>query len=94
MITQKHDLIKNIAILFALFLVSCGKSIVSSRDAIVKKIEINNNSKNPEKYRIYAEYLEGPLYISNITDARSQTNEFELLTDTKYNIGDTISLSK
>ena len=94
MIKQKHDLRKIIAILFASFLVSCGKSVVSSRDAIVKKIEINNNSKNPEKYRIYAEYLEGPLYISDITDARSQTNEFELLTDTKYNVGDTISLSK
>jgi hypothetical protein len=85
---------KIIAILFTAFLVSCGNSVVSSRDAIVKKIEINNNSKNPEKYRIYAEYLEGPLYISDITDARSQTNEFELLTDTKYNVGDTINLSK
>jgi hypothetical protein len=29
---------KIIAILFAAFLVSCGKSVVSSRDAIVKKI--------------------------------------------------------
>lgn len=94
MIKQKHDLRKIIAILFIAFLVSCGKSVVSSRDVIVKKIEINNNSKNPEKYRIYAEYLEGPLHFSDITDTRSQTNGFELLTDTKYNVGDTINLSK
>jgi hypothetical protein len=47
---------KFLAILFAAFLVSCGKSVVSSRDAIVKNIEINDsyNETNPEKYRIYA----------------------------------------
>ena len=85
---------KIIAILFAAFLVSCGKSVVSSRDAIVKKIEINNNSKNPEKYRIYAEYIEGSLHIVDIIDGRSETNGFVLFTDTKYNVGDTIRLAQ
>ena len=85
-----------IAILFAAFLVSCGKSVVSSRDALVKKIEINNSFKetNPEKYRIYAEYIVAPLHITDLIDGRSETNGFVLFTDTKYNIGDTIRLSK
>jgi hypothetical protein len=87
---------KFLAILFAAFLVSCGKSVVSSRDAIVKKIEINNSFKetNPEKYRIYAEYIEGSLHIVDIIDGRSETNGFVLFTDTKYNVGDTIRLAK
>jgi hypothetical protein len=85
-----------LAILFAAFLVSCGKSVVSSRDAIVKKIEINNSFKetNPEKYRIYAEYIEGSLHIVDIIDGRHKTNGFVLFTDTKYNVGDTIRLAK
>ena len=87
---------KIIAILFTAFLISCGKSVVSSRNAIVKKIEVNNSFKktNPEKYRIYAEYIEGSLHIVDIIDGRSETNGFVLFTDTKYNIGDTIRLSK
>ena len=87
---------KIISILFAAFLVSCGKSVVSSRDAIVKKIEINNSFKetNPEKYIIYAEYIEGSLYIVDISDGRYETNEFTLYTNKKYNIGDTIRLAQ
>ena len=87
---------KIISILFAAFLVSCGKSVVSSRDAIVKKIEINNSFKetNPEKYIIYAEYIEGSLHIVDISDGRYETNGFVLFTDTKYNVGDTIRLAK
>jgi len=87
---------KIIAILFTSFLVSCGKSIVSSRDAIVQNIEINNSFKetNPEKYRIYAEYIEGSLHIVDIIDGRSETNGFVLFTDTKYNVGDTIRLAQ
>lgn len=87
---------KIIEILFIAFLISCGKSIVSSRDAIVKKIEINNSFKeqNFEKYRIYAEYIDGSLRIGDIMDGRYEENEFILYTDTKYNIGDTIRLSK
>lgn len=87
---------KIIAILFTAFLVSCGQSVVSSRDAIVKKIEINNSFKktNPEKYIIYAEYIEGSLHIGTFTDGRMETNGFVLLTDTNYNVGDTIRLSK
>ena len=87
---------KIISILFAAFLVSCGKSVVSSRDAIVKKIEINNSFKetNPEKYIIYAEYIEGSLHIVDISDGRYETNGFALFTDTKYNVGDTIRLAK
>ena len=87
---------KIIAILFAAFLVSCGKSVVSSRDAIIKKIEINNSFKetNPENYRIYAEYIQGPLHIADIGDGRAETKGFVLFTDTKYNVGDTIRLSK
>ena len=51
---------KIIEILFIAFLISCGKSVVSSRDAIIKKIEINNSFKkhNFEKYRIYAQYID------------------------------------
>lgn len=87
---------KIIAILLTAFLISCGNSVVSSRDAIVKKIEINNsfNETNPEKYRIYAEYIEGSLHIVDIIDGRSETNGFVLFTDTKYNVGDTIRLAK
>ena len=86
---------KIIEILFIAFLISCGKSVVSSRDAIIKKIEINNSFKkhNFEKYRIYAQYIDGPLHIDYIIDGRYETKEFVLLTDTKYNIGDTIRLS-
>ncbi len=87
---------KIISILFTAFLISCGKSVVSSRDAIVKKIEINKSFRrtNPEKYRIYAEYIKGPLHIVDMSDGRSETYGFVLFTDTKYNVGDTIRLSK
>lgn len=87
---------KIIAILFTVFLVSCGKSVVSSRDAIVQKIEINNSIKenSPEKYIIYAEYIGLPLHISDFSDGRCETHGFVLFTDTKYNVGDTIRLSK
>lgn len=83
-------------ILFTAFLISCGKSIVSSRDAIVKKIEINNSFKedNPEKYKIYAEYIEKPLRITYLIDGRSKSKGFVLFTDKKYNIGDTIRLAQ
>ena len=81
---------KIIAILFTVFLVSCGKSVVSSRDAIVQKIEINNSIKenSPEKY------IGLPLHISDFSDGRCETHGFVLFTDTKYNVGDTIRLSK
>ena len=87
---------KIIIILFTVFLISCGKSVVSSREAIVKKIEINNSTKeaNPEKYIIYAEYIDRPLRITDPADARYETHGFVLLTDTLYNVGDTIRLLK
>ena len=87
---------KIIEILFIAFLISCGKSVVSSRDAIIKKVEINNSFKehNFEKYIIYAEYIDGSLRVDYIIDGRYETKEFVLYTNTKYNIGDTIRLSK
>ena len=85
---------KILVILFAAFLISCGKSIVSDRDAIVTKVEINNSSSNNEKYRICAKYIGSSLYISDPIDGRATTKGFVLFTDTKYNIGDTIRLSK
>jgi hypothetical protein len=84
---------KFLIILFTAFLISCGKSIVSDRDAIVTKVEINNSS-NTEKYRICAKYIGSSLYISDPIDGRATTKGFVLFTDTKYNIGDTIRLSK
>lgn len=86
-----------LAILFTVFLTSCGgTSVVSSRDAIVKKVEINTWCKenNPEKYIIYAEYIGSPLRITDLNDLRYETNKFVLYTDTNYNVGDTIRLSK
>lgn len=83
---------KFLLILFSAMLISCGKSVVSSRDAIIKKVEFNTSCKenNPEKYRIYAEYVKGSLYIDEINESKG----FVLLTDVKYNVGDTIRLAR
>lgn len=83
-----------IVILFTVLLVSCGKSVVSSRDAVVKKVELNNVLKqdNPEKYRIYAEYIDGSIHIADIIDGRLSSSGFVLFTDNEYNVGDTIRL--
>lgn len=87
-------MIKFLLILFSAMFISCG-SVVSSRDAIVKNVEFNtlNKENNPEKYRIYAEYVKGSLYISNLTEM-NKSKGFVLLTDVKYNVGDTIRLAR
>jgi len=85
---------KIIPILLTAFLISCGKSVVSSRDAIVTKVEINNFSNNHEKYRICAKYIGSSLFVPDLIDGRLTTNGFVVFTDVKYNVGDTIRLLK
>ena len=86
---------KILVILSIALLVSCNRFVVSSRDAIIKKVELNTYGKkfNTEKYRIYAEYVNGTIYIPTIY-GRDKSSGFVLYTDTKYNVGDTIRLAK
>lgn len=86
---------KLIIFLLCLCLFSCGESVISSRDSIVKSIEINTEENlNKEKYIVYAEYIGESVRIISIKDCRTKVKGFTLYTNKKYNVGDTIRLAQ
>jgi hypothetical protein len=86
---------KLIIFLLCLCLFSCGKSVISSRDSIVKSVEINTEENlNKEMYIVYAEYIGESVKIKYLEDGRFKSKGFTLYTNKKYNVGDTIRLAQ
>jgi hypothetical protein len=86
---------KLIIFLLCLCLFSCGKSVISSRDSIVKSVEINTEENlNKETYIVYAEYIGESVKIISPKDGRAESKGFTLYTNKKYTIGDTIRLAQ